>query len=129
MDTMNSWTTKKVLVVDDCDWIREEIARVYEQQGMIVVGMCENGLEAIKQCAIHKPDLVSLDIIMPEMDGLESYRELAQTNPGLKFIFVSCLGANAKFLESLKEEIPSHLFLPKPLIAADLQQCLTKIFS
>ncbi|MBP6217813.1 MAG: response regulator [Oligoflexales bacterium] len=124
-----NWANCRVLIVDDSKGMQEEVARVFEALGCQVCGTCSNGVEAIELCSKLKPDLVSLDIIMPEMDGIECFRELLKVNQGLKFVFISSLVSNHEFLNSLKDEIPPHLFLPKPPKEQLLQSVLEKIFS
>ena len=77
---------KSVLIVDDSDRIREELRSEYSEQGFKVVGECENGLQAIEFLEEHPNiDLVSLDIIMPEMDGIECYRAIRALDQMLEF--------------------------------------------
>lgn len=122
------WNGKRVLVVDDSAWMRDEISGIYETMGLHIIGSCQNGVEAIEEYSKLKPDLISLDIIMPEMDGIECYRELVKIDPSIKIIFVSCLSSNAIFINSLKDEIPGYLFLNKPLHAESLAHSLSKIY-
>jgi two-component system chemotaxis response regulator CheY len=124
-----AWIGKKVLVVDDSPLMQEQISHLYEKMGLQVVGVCENGVQALESYNQLKPDLISLDIIMPEMHGLECYRELLKINKSLKCLFISCLGANQSFLGNLKQEIPTFLFINKPAQEDALEQGLQKVFT
>ena len=63
------WVGNSVIIVDDSPMVRSDLSRMYESIGMKVKGVAENGVVGLDLVRKHKPDLVSLDLIMPEMDG------------------------------------------------------------
>ena len=128
MDKLHPWSQKSVLIVDDSPKVLAQLSSLYEQAGMIVIGKATNGVEAIDMIRKTPPDLVSLDIIMPEMNGLECYRFIQTTWPGTKCLFISRLASELDVVESFKEEIAGHLFLPKPASIGNLENRLGRIF-
>jgi len=105
----------KVLIVDDSQRVREHLRKLYRELGHRVVGECSNGLEAIDLVRELSPDFVSLDIIMPEMDGIEAYRILRHLENPPHCLIVSALGSESRVLAAYEREIlPTH-YCPKPV--------------
>lgn len=111
---MGPWSGQKILIVDDSEFIRNYLKDLYGELGMTVVGTAANGCEAIEQYDALQPDVVSLDIIMPEMHGLDCYSEFKESRPGTKILFVSCLVVGHIISDAVLEEIPRELFVSKP---------------
>lgn len=122
-----AWSGKKVLIVEDSKLMQEQLALIYESVGMQVVGICEDGVQALEKYKETKPDLVSLDIILPDMNGIECFRELKKVNANVQCFFVSVLGSH--IADKFKEDIPPHLFLTKPLMTDPLKDSLRKVFA
>jgi DNA-binding NarL/FixJ family response regulator len=93
----------RILVVDDKAyiriWIREFLA---SQSDWVVCGQAENGLQAIEQAARLQPDLIILDVSMPEMNGLDAARRILEASPGILILIMS-LHNDRQFSESAKE--------------------------
>ncbi len=119
---------KSVLIVDDSASMIRKLESLYQSMNMHIRGTAKNGVEALEQIERLKPDLVSLDIVMPVMDGIECYRQAIKKFLDTKFIFVSCMAGDARIVEAFAEEIPAHLFVPKFPTAETLGQCLEKVF-
>jgi len=122
---MNLWDGKTVLIVDDSPAIRMLLKSIYSSMGITPVGEACNGVEAINFLKENQPDIISLDIIMPEMDGIECYRKIKSANQSQKIIIVSCLSADAG--NSFNEEIPSYIFSQKPFTKETLEASLRSI--
>src|SRR6185312_642161 len=122
------WAGKSVVIVDDSASVRDELARVFEACGMQVVGQAENGVAGLHLVERHRPEVVCLDIIMPEMDGVECFRKLKAHNPEQRVVVVSWLAGEQKILENLAELMPAYLFQTKPVTPIDLEQRLTRIY-
>lgn len=120
---------KRVLVVDDVAAIRLATEDCYKQLGFEVVACVENGVEALKFLDTNQVDLVSLDIIMPEMDGIECYRKIRQRGLDCRCVFISWLAADARIPEALSKEIPQDLFQAKPINVGLLKERLAKVFA
>ena len=101
---MSVWQDKTVLVVDDSPGIRTTLTATFKSMGLKPVGSVENGVKALEFIEKEKPDVVSLDIIMPEMDGIECYRKIREFYPDVDILIVSCLASEQK--DNLKVTIP-----------------------
>jgi two-component system chemotaxis response regulator CheY len=123
------WHGKSVVIVDDSANVRDELKKTFESIGMRVVGTAENGVEGLAVIRQMSPELVSLDVIMPEMDGIECFRKLRQLNPDQKIVMISWLGAEPKILDNLKDIIPSYCFQAKPVAAGDLERRLELVYN
>ena len=98
-----------VLIVDDSHALRQELRVQFERLGHRVVGEATNGIEALEQISELKPDLVSLDIIMPEMDGIECYRMMRHLESPPRCLLVSALADEDRVVETYGNEIsPQH---------------------
>ncbi len=92
----------KVLVVDDAMFMRSMIKDILNNSGKFnVVAEASNGLEAIDCYRNAKPDLVTMDIVMPVMDGIEATKEILKINPAAKIVMVSALGQEPLVIESI----------------------------
>lgn len=122
------WIGKSVVIIDDSASVREQLKAVFEACGMQVKGMAHNGVAGIEQVEAHHPEIASIDLIMPEMDGVECYKKLHAAFPQLKCLMISWIGGEAKILENLKDIIPSHLFQAKPVTKEELEARLEKVY-
>jgi len=122
------WVGKSVLIIDDSAGVREDLSRAFTAVGMIVKGTAVNGVAGLEMLRALRPDIVSIDIIMPEMDGIECYRKIQQIAPETVCIMISWLAGEPKILDNLKAVIPSHLFQVKPVTPDDLEARLKKIY-
>ena len=92
----------RVLVVDDAMFMRAMIRDILVNSGAYdVVGEAANGEEAVTQYKALKPDLVTMDIVMPQMDGIEATREIVKFHPNAKVVMCSALGQEALVIESI----------------------------
>jgi len=92
---------KKVLVVDDAAFMRLTIKNMLSKNGFEVVGEAENGAQAIQKCAELAPDIVTLDITMPEMSGIDALREIMKAQPQTNVVMVSALGQEGMVKEAV----------------------------
>jgi len=122
------WQDKRVVIIDDSTTVREELKHAFQACGMQVVGMAENGAIGLEMVGKHRPEIVSLDLIMPEMDGVECYRKIQELDPTIKCIIITWIGAEPKILENLSDKMPAHLFQVKPVTARELEARLDKIY-
>ena len=102
----------RVLVVDDAAFMRKMVSDALAKGGHEVVGEAGNGVEAIAQYQALKPDLVTLDITMPEKDGLTALAEIVAADPSARVVMCSALGQEAKVLEAIK--LGAKDFVVKP---------------
>ena len=100
MDTnMVGARAPRLLVVDDATIMRMRIAGIAREAGWEVVAEATNGREGLARYAEHRPDLVTLDIVMPELDGVETLRELRAADPNARVVMVSAVDQRAKLRE------------------------------
>jgi two-component system chemotaxis response regulator CheY len=92
----------RVLVVDDAAFMRKLVSDVLTKGGHEVVGEAGNGTEAVDRYAELRPEVTTLDITMPEKDGLAALREIIQLDPAARVVMCSALGQETKVLESIK---------------------------
>ncbi|MFZ5862659.1 MAG: response regulator [Nitrospirota bacterium] len=105
-------TPKKVLVVDDSSFMRSALKDILEKLGYQVVGTAENGIEAVAKYRDLKPDIVTLDIIMPQMGGLQGLKLLKSVNPHAVVVMVSSMTDRESVTECVKAGAAHYLLKP-----------------
>ena len=105
----------RILVVDDAAFMRKMVTDALTKGGHEVIGEAGNGTEAVEQYQSLKPDLTTLDITMPEKDGLSALKDIMAMDPSAKVIMCSALGQESKVLESIK--LGAKDFVVKPFQA------------
>ena len=117
----------KLLIVDDSALIRSRVARILSDprlSSVQLLGMAKNGKEAIMLFLQHMPDLVTMDITMPEMDGIDCTEKMIEIHPDCNILVVSALSDKATALKALKKGARGFLYKPfsdEDLIAAFLE--------
>ena len=114
----------RVLVVDDAVFMRKMVSDALTKQGHEVIGEASNGAEAITQYQALSPDIMTLDITMPEKDGVEALREIVGIDPSARVIMCSALGQESKVLEAVKAGAKD--FVVKPFQPDRLAQAVEK---
>ncbi|MEZ4741004.1 MAG: response regulator [Bdellovibrionota bacterium] len=125
MNDTSPWHNKKILIVDDSALIRNQLRTLYASLGLEIVGEAGDGLAAIEKFKDVRPDIVSLDIIMPYMHGFDCHRKLKKLDANLHTVFVSCLAHEAITSELLQEEFNPNLFATKPATLESLEKVLS----
>ena len=115
----------KLMIVDDSNIIRSKITRTLSQHNMEVVATASNGEEAISLFAKTTPDVVTMDLTMPRMDGIECIRALRKLNSNVHILVVSALADKATAIQALKEGAQG--FLCKPFSEADLTEAMDEL--
>jgi two-component system chemotaxis response regulator CheY len=115
----------KVLIVDDTAFMRAAIKKVLEENGFEAVGEAQNGAEAIKKYMELKPDIVTMDITMPEMSGVDSLKTLMKIDPGARIVVISAMGQQEMVREAILFGAKS--FIIKPFKSAHVIQTLNKV--
>lgn len=101
----------KILVVDDAEFLRVRISKMLVGDGYEVIE-AENGLLALNAYKAQKPDVVLMDITMPEMDGLTALREILSADPNAKVIMLTALGQESVVLEAIKSGAKDFIVKP-----------------
>jgi len=103
---------KKILIVDDAAFMRMMIKDILTKNGYEVAGEAENGARAIEKYKELNPDLVIMDITMPEVDGIQAVKEIKKLNSDSKIIMCSAMGQQAMVIESI--QAGARDFIVKP---------------
>ncbi len=115
----------RLMIVDDSNIVRRRIERTQEIPEIEVIGTARNGREALELHARAKPNLVTMDLTMPEMDGIECVRRLVERDPLIKILVISALADKATAIEAL--ETGASGFLCKPFTERQLNDALAKL--
>ena len=103
---------KSVLVCDDAAFMRMMIKDILTKNGYTIAGEAENGLKAGEKYAETQPDLVLMDITMPEMDGIEALKKIKASDPNASIVMCSAMGQQAMVIESIQSG--ARDFIVKP---------------
>ncbi len=117
----------KLLIVDDSSMMRMTIEEHLKNYDIEIVGTASNGKEAIEQVTAKKPDAVTLDITMPEMDGLECLEEIMKISPDLKVMVITALSDKLTGLKALKKGAREYLY--KPVTPDELMKGFDLLFN
>ena len=115
----------RVLVVDDAMFIRQIISDLLTRHGHEVVGVAHDGLEAVVKHAELKPDITTLDITMPELDGIAALRQILANDPSAKVIMCSALKEKPKVVEAL--QAGARDFILKPVKPERMLAAIDKV--
>ena len=116
---------KNILICDDAAFMRMMIKDILTKNGYNIAGEAENGAKAVEKYAELKPDLVLMDITMPEMDGIEALKKIKETDPNAAVIMCSAMGQEAMVVQAIKEGAMD--FIVKPFKPDRILQTVTKI--
>jgi len=103
---------KKVLVVDDTKFMRAILRNILKKKELEVVGEAVNGKDAVDKYQQLKPDLVTMDIIMPEMDGIEAVKKIIAVDPEAKILMCSAMGQQALVIEAIQAGAKDFVIKP-----------------
>ena len=117
----------KVLIADDATFMRMMIKSIITKQGYEVVGEAENGKQAVDLYFETTPDLVTMDITMPEMDGIEAVQAIMAKAPDAKIIMCSAMGQQSMVMEAIQAGAKD--FIVKPFQPDRIMQALEKVLA
>jgi len=117
--------TIKLMIVDDSNIIRSKITRTLAQYDMQIVATACNGEEAIQLFKTTGPNVITMDLTMPRMDGLECIKAIRQLDSQVHILVVSALADKATAIQALKEGAQG--FLCKPFTETDLTEALEEL--
>jgi two-component system chemotaxis response regulator CheY len=118
----------RLLIVDDSNMIRSRISRVVQNgglSGISLVGLARNGAEALRVARATRPDVVTMDLTMPEMDGIECIQEMLRMLPRTSILVVSALADKATAIEALR--LGARGFVAKPFSDDELKIALLDV--
>ena len=114
----------RVLVCDDAIFMRTMISDILSGAGYEVVGEAETGLQAIERYRALNPDLVTMDIVMPDMGGIDAVREIVKQDPNAKILMCSAMGQQALVVEAIQAGAKD--FVVKPFQAPRVLEAISK---
>ncbi|MDI9513558.1 MAG: response regulator [Clostridiaceae bacterium] len=114
-----------ILIVDDAAFMRMMIKDILSKNGYTVVGEAENGIKAVEKFKELNPDLVIMDITMPEMDGIQAVKQIKSLNAAAKIIMCSAMGQQAMVIESI--QAGARDFIVKPFQAERVLEAVKKV--
>ena len=115
---------KKVLIVDDAAFMRMMLKDILTKNGYEVVGEAENGAKAVEKYKEVTPDLVTMDITMPEMDGISALKNIRSIDSNAKVVMCSAMGQQAMVIESIQAGAKD--FIVKPFAADRVLEAVRK---
>ncbi len=115
----------RLLVVDDAAFMRQRIGQIAREAGWEIAGEAEDGQQAIELYQQLKPDLVTLDIVMPTLDGVETLKHLIKNDSTAKVVMVSAVNQKPKLIECIQAGAID--FIVKPFEKDDLRQFLARL--
>lgn len=115
----------RVLVVDDTAFMRRMLRELLSKAGLEVVAEAGNGREAVEQYRQARPDLVIMDITMPELDGIAAVREIVREDPSARIVMCSALGQQELIVEAL--EAGAQDFVVKPFVPEKVLEAVHKV--
>jgi two-component system, chemotaxis family, chemotaxis protein CheY len=115
---------KSILICDDAAFMRMMIKDILTKNGYNIAGEAENGLKAVDKYQETKPDLVMMDITMPEMDGIQALKKIKAVDPSANVIMCSAMGQQAMVIESIQSGAKD--FIVKPFQADRVLEAVKK---
>ncbi|MCR4907790.1 MAG: response regulator [Lachnospiraceae bacterium] len=116
---------KNILICDDAAFMRMMIKDILTKNGYNVAGEAENGAKAVEKYAEVKPDLVLMDITMPEMDGIQALKKIKSDDPSAMVIMCSAMGQQAMVIEAIQAGAKD--FIVKPFQAERVLEAVKKV--
>ena len=116
---------KNILVCDDAAFMRMMIKDILTKNGYNIAGEAENGLKAVEKYNETKPDLVLMDITMPEMDGIQALKKIKEMDPAAKVVMCSAMGQEGMVVDAMKSGAKD--FIVKPFQAERVLEAVKKV--
>lgn len=114
-----------VLICDDAIFMRTMIGDILRQAGFQVVGEAENGQQAVDKYRELRPDFVTMDIVMPEMGGIDAVREIVREDPQAKILMCSAMGQQALVIEAI--QAGARDFVVKPFQPSRVLEAVQRV--
>ncbi len=117
----------RILIVDDSMIMRRNLKTILTEAGHTIVGEATNGKEAFAAYATHMPDLVTMDINMPVMNGIESVKRIIEIFPEARIVMISALEQRHMVFEALKSGAKHYIV--KPIVEDKVVEVITQVLS
>jgi two-component system, chemotaxis family, chemotaxis protein CheY len=117
--------SQTVLICDDAIFMRTMIGDILKQAGFDVVGEAETGVQAVEKYRQLKPDLVTMDIVMPDMGGIDAVREIVKEDPSARILMCSAMGQQALVIEAI--QAGARDFVVKPFQPSRVLEAVQRV--
>ncbi len=117
--------SQTVLVCDDAIFMRTMISDILAQAGYEIVGEAETGVQAVERYKQLKPDLVTMDIVMPDLGGIEAVREIVKFDPAARILMCSAMGQQALVVEAI--QAGARDFVVKPFQPSRVLEAVQRV--
>ena len=114
-----------VLVCDDAEYMRTMVSRILARAGYEIVGEAETGAQAVEKYKELQPDLVTMDIIMPDMGGIDAVREITRFDPEARILMCSAMGQQALVVEAI--QAGARDFVVKPFQPSRVLEAVQRV--
>jgi two-component system, chemotaxis family, chemotaxis protein CheY len=121
----NGRRSYKLMIVDDSNIMRRRIERSQQFEELELVGTASNGLEAIEMFRKMDPDVVTMDLTMPQMDGIECIENIVKLKPAVRILVISALADKATAVEAMEKG--ANGFLNKPFTDRQLNEAIAEL--
>ncbi len=119
--------SKRVLIVDDALFMRTMLRDIFVEAGWQIVAEAENGEQAITEYHTHLPDLVSMDIVMPGLGGIDALKKILNNDPDARIVVCSALGQKNLILEAINAGAKD--FIVKPFQSAQVLEVVERLIA
>ncbi len=119
--------SKRVLIVDDALFMRDMLRDIFEAAGWQIVAAAENGEQAIEDYKFHQPDLVTMDIVMPEMSGIDALKKILQEDAAARIVVCSALGQKNLIMDAVNAGAKD--FIVKPFQSDQVLEVAERVVS
>jgi len=115
---------KKVLVVDDVAFVRKTLSEILREAGYEVIAEAADGREAISKWQEHRPDLITMDVVMPNLGGIEATREIIKQDKRATIVMISAMDQIHLVMEAI--HVGAKDYIQKPFLASDVLHVLSR---
>jgi two-component system, chemotaxis family, chemotaxis protein CheY len=119
--------SQRVLICDDAIFMRTMIGDILSQAGFEIVGEAETGVQAVQKFRELQPDLVTMDILMPDMGGIDAVREIIREQPEARILMCSAMGQQAFMIEAI--QAGARDFVVKPFQPSRVLEAVQRVLS
>jgi two-component system chemotaxis response regulator CheY len=121
---MQSTSQKTILIVDDVAFVRQTLREIFMDAGYHVVGEAADGAEAVTLYGQLNPDIVTMDIVMPQMSGIDATRRILKANSLARVVIISAMGQENLVMEAIN--VGARDYILKPFTAADVLKTIER---
>ena len=119
--------SRTVLICDDALFMRMMVGDILRQAGFEVVGEAETGVQAVEKYRTLRPDFVTMDIVMPDMGGIDAVREIVSQDPAARVLMCSAMGQQALVVEAIKAG--ARDFIVKPFQPSRVIEAVNRVLA